>query len=178
MLTKSKRFDRMLAKAKEFMPSTYLNRYVAPKFQLMVRAEYAARDELETVIHQGTIQKVRAHTGYCACVTCGKVLWWKADKKSGVEGIDTGHFIAGRRASILLEETNVAPQCVFCNRHNHGMVEAYSRWMLEVRGKAEIDRLRMLNNQVSRKFELEELVTLRIGYMDRIKVAEENIDAG
>lgn len=170
------RFDRMLAKAKELFPHNYLRRFVAPSFQKMIRAEAGAREGLEAVVKQGTIQHVNAPIGYCACVTCGKVLPWSVDTKSGQEGMDTGHCIAGRAASIVLEESNVAPQCQFCNKHQHGMPEAYERWFVRVRGKAELDRLKQLRDQTVRKFTHEELVALRIQYMDRLKAAVQQIE--
>lgn len=170
-----KRFDRMLEKSKEFEPHRYLSKYVAPAFQKMVRAEAGAFEGEVTAIHQGVITKIHSSLGDCVCVTCGKVGPWSTDNKAGRQGVDAGHFLASRRASIVLEESNCHPQCQFCNNFQHGMPEAYTRWMEAVYGSTEIDRLKYLLNQVSKQWTREELVELRIAYMDRTKAAIEKM---
>lgn len=181
MLTPKKkterRFERMLAKSKEFRPHVYLSKYVAPVFQKMVRAEAGARSGYEWFHRQGTMQSNFVPVGMCVCVTCGKMAAWTGDKKAGIEGIDTGHFVSSRKASIVLEETNVAPQCVSCNKFNYGMPEAYEKWMLATHGQDVIDRLRFLKT-TTRQFNHDELVGLRISYMDRLKEACKRIKNG
>lgn len=170
------RRNRMLEKAREFMPHNYLRKYVANEFQKMIRAEAGARVEMVRVWKQGTWQRIRSSNRMCVCVTCGKTKPWATQKAFGIEGIDAGHFIGGRRASILLEETNCHPQCQYCNKYQSGMPEIYEKWMVEHYGQHEVDRLRVLDNQVSKKFDYEEMVELRIQFMDRTKAAIQRME--
>ena len=171
------KFDRLFAKAKEYQTSTYLRKFVARDFQLMVRAEAGALEiPVAFVDADGTIGWNHSYLGECTCVTCGKVGPWKGGTSAAGGGMHTGHFIASRCNSIVLEENNVAPQCARCNLYGGGEQEKFTIWMRAVRGQDEIDRLRELKTTV-RKFNKEELVVLRIGYMNRLKRAKEVIDA-
>ena len=101
-------------------------------------------------------------------MTCGKVCRW--DHK----GTHAGHFLAGRRNSILFEEDNVAPQCAHCNEHLSGAQGEYRKWMIAVRGIEIVEHLERLKQQ-SVSFSRDELVDMRIGYMARLKAAEESM---
>lgn len=163
--------QRMLAKAKEYTTGTYVNKFVAPLFQRMVRAEFGAdpRQYVSAVVF-GEIHQVPRAVGQCACITCGKIGAWD----SGIEGMHTGHFLASRRNSILLEEDNCAPQCAKCNYYRGGEQNLFRKWMIAVRGQEIIDRLERLKTQV-RQFTREELVDLRIGYQKRLAAAVEKM---
>jgi len=100
------------------------------------------------------------------CVTCGKVDSWD----SGIKGMHTGHFLASRRNSILLEEANVAPQCSSCNFYRSGAPSEFRMWMEAVR-PASIERLENLKRQ-SVSWTLDDLVDKRIEYSKRLKAAE------
>ena len=89
--------------------------------------------------------------------------------------MDTGHFLSGRRASILFEEANVAPQCKYCNRTG-GEQQLFRKWLVEVRGLETVERLERLKNE-TKQFTREELVELRIGYKARLKAAEKKLVA-
>ena len=54
-----RRFDRMLATAKQYRSSTYLRRFVAPKFQEMIRAEAGACLNDKHFIESGKLTLVR-----------------------------------------------------------------------------------------------------------------------
>ena len=165
-----RRYERMLQKARELMPRTYLSKFTAPAFQRMIRAEAGAMEGDVVAVVGGEIKSVFSEVGKCVCVSCGKVLGWQGDAKAGVEAIDTGHYIPSRVNSIVLDEDNVAPQCHYCNKVRHGNMEPYSRWMRHVRGQKTIDRLEVRARQ-SVTFTKEELVKLRIIYMERIDAA-------
>jgi hypothetical protein len=163
--------ERMLEKAKEFQTTTYV-RKVAAVFQRMIRAEAAADPrQFVTAVVDGTIQQVERSLGQCVCITCGRVMRWEG------KHIHTGHFLASRRNSILLEETNVAPQCAHCNGYQGGMPQEYRLWMRMVRGPEAIERLERLKVE-SRTFGREELVDLRIAYAARLAAAEETMRNG
>lgn len=162
--------QRMLDKAREYQLGTYSRKFVAPVFQQMIRAEAASEPAGETLaVVNAEIRGVFRKIGQCVCITCGKVAPWKGNSIGGGE-IETGHFIASRRMSILFEETNVAPQCKYCNRHLGGNQGCYEQWMLFVYGQDEIDRLRKLKNETV-QFTREELVDKRLFYKQRLDLA-------
>jgi hypothetical protein len=161
--------DRMLEKSREYQIGTYVNRFVAKEFQRMIRAEAGAKpDGQEFAVVHGNIDCVRRSRGQCVCVTCGKAGPWSGGFGQGMQ---TGHFLASRRFSILFEEDNVAPQCSYCNGPRGGMPQEYRRWMEHVRGPEVIERLEKLK-ATSRRFTREELVDMRIEYRRRLKEAE------
>ena len=165
--------QRLLGKAAEYSPSTYLRRFVSPDFQRCIRAEFGAKpDGMELAVVKGEITRVPRYVGECVCVTCGKTAAWD----SGITGIHTGHFIASRRNSIVLEEMNVAPQCSRCNYFESGAASRFHLWMEAVRPD-EIDRLTRLKTE-SVSFTCPELVDLRIGYLQRIKAAVDTMKTG
>ncbi len=159
--------ERMLAKAAEYSTGTYVNRFVAPLFQRMVRAEAGAKPAgYALAIVGGVIESVYRRIGQCVCVTCGKVGAWS----SGIGGMHTGHFASSRRNAILFDEGNVAPQCSRCNRYEDGAPQRYRLWMEQVRGPGEIERIGQLK-RTTRQFTREELVDLRILYKTRLDTA-------
>ncbi len=166
--------ERMIEHAKQFQLGTYSRKFVAPVFQLTIRAEEAAgpAGNSAAMIDGQHFFSFRG-IGQCVCVTCGVVGPWKGNVQGGGT-IESGHFLASRRFSILFEESNVHPQCKYCNRHlngNHGLYEA---WMRHVYGQEEIDRLQALKAG-TKTFTREELVDMRIGYAARLKAAEEKM---
>lgn len=165
--------QRMLEKAKEFQTSTYGRKFVAPLFQKMIRAEAGADDSFPFAIVDGELRDVAREIGQVVCVTCGTVAQWKGNSIGGGT-IETGHFLASRRNSILFEEMNVAPQCVICNRHRSGEQQLFRKWMLAVRGPEVVERLERLKTE-SVSFSAEELVDMRIEYAARLKAAEERM---
>lgn len=168
-------FQRMLEKSHEYGPTRYLTKYVARDFQRMIRAEDGAKNQTVKAISEGKLIDVHSPVGFCVCVTCAKVLPWASSTHAAGEGMDTGHFLPSRRASILLEESNVAPQCQGCNKHRGGHLEAFMAWMRAVRGQAVIDRLNELK-LLKKTYEHEELVALRIEFKKRYKAAQQFIE--
>ena len=58
------------------------------------------------------------------CFTC--------DRRLHITALDAGHFVAGRRNSILFDERGVHIQCSWwCNRLNHGQHKIYRKRMIE-----------------------------------------------
>lgn len=152
----------------------FLTNVVAPLFQKMIRAEWGAMEDGFTLcVVRGDLNDdsmVFRRRGQCACITCGKVDSWD----SGIKGIHTGHFLASRRASILLEEANVAPQCSGCNFFRSGAPSEFRIWMERVRGLSEIERLQRLKTQ-SVSFSRDELVDMWFDFSERLKIAQERM---
>lgn len=97
--------------------------------------------------------------GYVACCTCGRVKHWK-------EG-DAGHFIDGRRNSILYDERNVHFQCKPCNGSfinqkfdRHEIKKRYEDFMVKRYGQKVVDELKKLNNEVKQfsRSDLEKII--------------------
>jgi len=164
--------ERMLDTAKKYQNSTYSRKFVAPVFQKMIRAE-AACDPRQylTAIVEGEIRQVERKFGQCVCVTCGRVAAWDS------RDMQTGHFLASRRNSILYEEMNVAPQCSVCNGHRSGSVNEYRKWMIYMRGLDVVEHLERLKTQ-SVTFTRFDLVDMKIDYANRLKAAESKLKSG
>ena len=161
--------QRMIEKSREWTIGTHTCK-VAAVYQQMVRAEAAAMPEgMTSAVVGGQIAQVFRRIGQCVCVTCGKVGFWKGNTIGGGT-IETGHFVASRRASILFEPTNAHPQCKHCNRHLGGNQANYELWMQHTYGPSESDRLRRLKRE-SRQFTREELVDRKIDYQARLNAA-------
>lgn len=170
-----KRFNRLMKTASCYRPHIYRTRFVAPVFQEMIRAESGARECDEPYVNaDGQLVSVYSPLGAVVCVTCGKLGPWKGEYFGGGTH-DAGHFLAGRDASIVFEETGVNCQCKADNDSGSGSQGRYEIWMRHVHGQDEIDRLRRLQN-VARQFTLDELVILLIGYKDRLKSAKGQMD--
>ena len=166
------RYQRHLAKAKEWTIKTLL-RKTAIEFQKAIRAEAGAFVGHVRCVVDGEMATRYSPRGKCVCVTCGKLVPWSGDVRTGKPGIDAGHFLGSRRASIVLEPLNCHPQCRYCNQYLSGNPDCFELYMRTVFGQDVIDNLRDLKNNVSKKWEREELVAKRIGYLDRVKAAKE-----
>lgn len=150
----------------------FRNAVVAPLFQRMIRAEYAARPAGRVMAVRGTeVIHVYRAIGQCVCVTCGKIHLWN----SGIEGMHTGHFVSSRRSSILFEERNVAPQCSSCNRYRNGAPTEYQRYMEAVYGVDVIEELERLK-AMPVSFTRIELVDMWLEYSERLKAAKERMN--
>lgn len=162
---------RMLETARAYSTGTYLRKFVSPLYQRMRRAEFAAEPlPFALAIVNGELASVDRSIGECVCVTCGKVQNWD----SGIKGMHTGHFLASRRNSILLEDENTYPQCSGCNFYRSGAPQEFRKYMLEMKGPETIERLERLKTE-SRSFGREELVDMRIRYQERLNNAIERM---
>ena len=104
--------------------------------------------------------------GMCRCVTCGK-----RDHYKRMHG---GHFVPGRRMSVLFIELNIHPQCIHCNNYLSGNVMEYERFMLESYGQDVVDEIRDAKNRTA-TFSRCELADMRDESKRRIKVQEQRI---
>lgn len=143
------RTDRMLAR---FENQTWekCRSDVAKTFQAMIRMEAADDD------------------GNCVCVTCMRVHKWNSGK------INAGHFHSRRHTGTLWDERNCHPQCVYCNQFLSGNIQSYAHYMLETYSEEELAELSLKTQEV-RDYTSAELVEIRIGFMDRIKIQEKRL---
>lgn len=163
--------ESMIETAKQYSTSSYCRKFVARIFQRMIRAEAGAHPGLfAPAIVDGVIKQVPRVKGQCVCVTCGKVHAWD----SGIKGMHTGHFLASRRNSILLEEDNCHPQCSGCNYYASGKANEFRQWMMVMKGLAVIERLEKLKTE-SVSFSHDELVDMNIAFTKRLNAAQERM---
>lgn len=159
----------MIDKAHERGVGKYIREFVAPVYQRMIRAEFGADPrQYVSAIVDGELRQVKRSIGQCVCVTCGKIGAWN----SGIKGMHTGHFLAGRGNSILFEDDNVAPQCSGCNYYGSGEQQLFRKWMIAVRGMETVERLERLKATTT-QFTREELVDMRIAFKARLDAAIE-----
>ena len=146
---RQRKFDRMLAR---FNKQTWqkCRSDVAKTFQAMIRMEAADDD------------------GDCVCVTCLRVHQWNSGK------INAGHFHSRRHTGTLWDERNCHPQCVYCNQFLSGNIQSYAQYMLETYSEQELVELsRKTKEEIN--YTLAELVEIRMGFMDRIKVQKKRL---
>jgi hypothetical protein len=93
--------------------------------------------------------------GFCICVTCGKQDRWQS--------LQAGHFIQGRRNSVVFDLRHIYPQCVKCNVFMHGNLVNYYPFMIKKHGEKVIEELKELNRQ-DRQFTVPELGELLAKY--------------
>ena len=165
-----RRFERHLEKSREWTLGTLKNK-TATALQKAIRAEAGAFVGYVKCVVDGQMTTRFSPLGKAICVTCGALKRWKGAKAHGIDGMDAGHFLASRRNSILFKEMGLHPQCSVDNRTG-GKPEAYMTYMLSVHGQEVVDELQRLKDQDTVKFSREELVGMRIEYMDRWKLAE------
>jgi len=65
--------------------------------------------------------------GYCKCISCGEVGFWKE--------MDAGHFVSRDRKSTRYDPRNVHAQCLRCNRFRSGEQYIHGRMIDDLYGK-------------------------------------------
>lgn len=94
------------------------------------------------------------HKDEVQCVTCGRFLPWRE--------AHAGHFIPRARGiACFFDCRNVHCQCPGCNCYGGEMVKIrYTRWMIEMYGQDEVDRLIRLAGTVNKinRADLEEKI--------------------
>ena len=98
--------------------------------------------------------------GYARCVTCNKAYPWQR--------LQAGHFVPGRRNSILYDERNCHQQCYICNIVLKGNPRKYEAYMQARYGQDVIDELDSKNDEM-KQFTPQELVALIQLYKDKLK---------
>lgn len=98
--------------------------------------------------------------GNVKCVTCGKQMPWSESQ--------AGHFIPGRRNSVLFDLRHIYPQCSICNVFRHGNLISYYPFMVRTVGDEVIEELKKLN-LVDKQFKRAELLALKEEYQEKLK---------
>ncbi len=106
--------------------------------------------------------KAATGTGFCTCVTCGKVLPWN-------RGIHAGHFIGRMWIKTRYNTHNVNVQCCHCNMFLGGNPENYYPYMLDKYGQDHINYLRELSREAPNSLSGTELEDITIWAKDVVK---------
>jgi len=137
-----------MAKAKK-KTVTWWKKKVWKTFSQFIRL----RDAIATTQSQHTVK----------CCSCGRPY-----PAFGIGCAQAGHFVPGRRNTILFDERCVNAQCYNCNVTLKGNWPGYYAFMLERYDLETIDELLILARQI-RKFTTDELDELNQHYLAEIE---------
>lgn len=178
---KQRRYQKLLQNSKTKQIGTY-RKEVARDLQKAIRMEAALFVGHVKAVVDGELTTVESPHGQCVCVTCGKLMEWNTP------ACNAGHFLGGRSDSIVFEEVGIHPQCAHCNQYRSGAPEEYRTYMdgmygVEVIQELENRKRGFVRDVGGREHKLvpstrDQLVTRRIGYLDRIKAAESKLKQG
>ena len=90
--------------------------------------------------------------GYCRCISCGKVYFWKE--------IQNGHYMSRRYMSTRFSEDNCRPQGVEWNIFNQGAIQMYRRALIKEIGEQRVDLIEVRARQENKNWSLFELKQL------------------
>lgn len=102
------------------------------------------RDELDKVFSQYIRLKYSDENGYCRCISCGKIHFWK--------DIQCGHYMSRRYMSTRWSEDNTRPQCVSCNIFNQGNIQMFRRALIKEIGEQRVDLIEARARQETCKY--------------------------
>lgn len=91
--------------------------------------------------------------GYCRCISCGKIHYWKE--------IQNGHYMSRRYLSTRFDEMNCNAQCVACNIFNQGNIQMYRQNLIKKISEKNVDYLEYKAKSITvhySAFELEQLI--------------------
>ena len=107
--------------------------------------------------------------GYCRCISCGKVYFWKE--------IQNGHYMSRRYMSTRFSEDNCRPQGVECNIFNQGAIQMYRRALIKEIGEQRVDLIEVRARQENKNWSLFELKQLIEYYKKKVEkiIDEKNL---
>lgn len=106
------------------------------------------------------IRTKASNHGLVQCVTCGAI--------KPIKQMQAGHYVDGRKNSVLFVEDIVHPQCVKCNVFNAGAKIEYTVYMLDRYGEKKVQEFIKLKQKV-KKFTIEELEDIIKTYTEKTK---------
>lgn len=157
-----------------------LKRETIRDFCKMIRAEAGAYTGLVLCIVEGRPTRLLSESGFCYCVTCGNLLKWNGAFRKGGKGAHGGHWLPGKRNSVVYRETNCHCQCPRCNMNPPkglgGNRPMYDKYMFSKYGLEEMQVLTFDDDNVSITYLDHDLHEMRDGYRDRWKAAVKLMD--
>lgn len=124
------------------------------------------RDKLDAIFSKYIRLKYSDKNGYCRCISCGKVFFWKE--------IQNGHYMSRRYMSTRFSEDNCRPQCVACNIFNQGNIQMYRRALIKQIGEQRVNLIEVRAKRESKNWSLFEYQTMIDFYQKEVnKLLEE-----
>lgn len=120
------------------------------------------RDKLDKIFSEYIRLNNSNALGYCKCVTCGKIMYWKQ--------IQNGHYMSRRFMSTRYSEMNCNPQCMQCNVIQHGNIPQYRMWLVGRYGEDAVKRLEFTALNTTTKFNDIEYKSMIDFYKKLVKV--------
>ena len=120
------------------------------------------KKKLDEVFSKYIRLKYSDERGYCRCISCGKVHFWKQ--------IQNGHYMSRRHLATRWSEDNCRPQCVACNIFNQGAAQMYRRNLVAEIGEDRvtwIESFAPTSTKEPSDFEYKELIKY---YTSRIEI--------
>ena len=102
--------------------------------------------------------------GYCRCISCGKVHFYK--------DIQNGHYMSRRYMSTRFDENNCRPQCVACNIYNQGNIQMYRLGLIKQIGENNVNMVEVKARTTVKKysdFEYSELIKYYTILVNKLK---------
>ena len=103
---------------------------------------------------------------YGRCYTCGQEFH--------ITKLDAGHFIPGRRNSILFDTRGIHAQCTYCNKMRQGATLEYLERMLAEYGQGVVDELRRIEKSIQ-KYSITELKELEAEFNQKTAILLEGV---
>ena len=128
-----------------------------------VNVKQKLRDKLDEVFSKYIRLKHSDNNGYCRCISCGKIVFWKQ--------IQNGHYMSRRYLSTRFAEDNCRPQCVACNIFNQGNIQMYRRALVRSIGEQRVDLIEVRARQERREwslFDLKQMIDFYKKQVDRL----------
>lgn len=134
------------------------------KSGIKVKKKTDYKKKLDEVFSQYIRLKHSNDKGYCRCISCGRIHFWK--------DIQNGHYMSRRYLSTRFSENNCRPQCVACNIFNQGNAQMYRRGLIAEIGEEAVDMIEVRAKTVSAHytdFEYQELYKYYKALVQKLK---------
>ena len=98
----------------------------------------------------------------CVCITCPKTK-----PTLGFGCIQAGHFVPGRRNSILFDEECTHGQCYGCNCGQGGMWVEYEAAMVKMFGVDKVEEMKLRKHKIV-KYTIEDYKEITLKYQQKL----------
>lgn len=99
--------------------------------------------------------------GYCRCITCDKLIYWKE--------LDCGHFVTRDKKIVRYDERNCHAQCKYCNNYHKGEQALHAIKINDIYGPGTAEKLIEMG-RIKTKLSEEYLLFNIAKYRDKIKI--------
>ena len=117
-------------------------------------------EKLDGVFSQYIRLRDSNQNGYCRCITCNKIDYWK--------DMQNGHFIPRQHMSTRFDERNCNVQCNTCNVGLRGNLEVYATSLKQKYGDTIVDDLTRKKNETVH-YSIPELKDLIKDYSSKVR---------